>query len=104
MSNAKQGGDAAASSRRISGQLRRAWNKATPMTTPKPPIDRFPIDHGETGKPPSRQQMNAQMGTAYVYVAATGELIPIPREGDPDFDEKIQKVAAALRPKREIMG
>jgi hypothetical protein len=75
------------------------------MTTPKPPIDRFHIDHGGTVEPTPRQQMNArQMGTAYVYVGATGELIPIPREGDPDFDEKIQKVAAALRPKREIMG
>jgi hypothetical protein len=73
------------------------------MTTSKPPIDRFPIDHGETGEPPPRQQMNAwQMGTAYVYVGATGELIPIPREGDPDFDEKMEKVAAALRPKREV--
>jgi hypothetical protein len=67
------------------------------------PDDRFPIDHGETGESPPRQQMNAQqMGTAYVYVGATGELIPIPREGDPEFDEKIKKVAAALRPKREV--
>jgi hypothetical protein len=41
------------------------------------------------------------MGTAYVWVGATGELIPIPRDGDPDSDEKMEKVAAALRPKRE---
>jgi hypothetical protein len=69
------------------------------MTTLKPLIDRLPIDQGETGKSPPRQQMNArQMGTAYVYVGATGELTPIPREGDPDFDEKMTKVAAALRP------
>ena len=69
----------------------------------KPPDDRFHLDGGETGEPPPRQQMNArQMGTAYVWVGATGELIPIPREGDPDFDEKMEKVAAALRPKREI--
>ena len=73
------------------------------MTTPKPPIDRCPIDHGETGEPPSRQQMNArQMGTAYVWVGATGELIPIPHEGDPDFDENMAIVTAALRPKREF--
>jgi hypothetical protein len=81
--------------------LRSAW-KATPTTTPKPPIDRFHIDRDETGESPPCQRMNArQMGTAYVWVGATGELIPIPREGDPDFDEKMEKVAAALRPKRE---
>jgi hypothetical protein len=87
------------------GSIAPRLNKATLMTTPKPPIDRFHIDHGETGEPPPRQQMNArQMGTAYVYVGATGELIPIPREGDADFDEKMKKVAAALRPRGEIMG
>ncbi len=72
------------------------------MTTSKPPIDRFPIDYDESGESPPRQQINSgQMGTAYVWVGATCELIPIPREGDPDFDEKMEKVAAALRPKRE---
>ena len=63
---------------------------------------RFDIDHGENGEPPpSRQQIHTPqqwMGTAYVWNGGTCELIPIPREGDPDFDEKMQRVAAALRP------
>jgi hypothetical protein len=42
------------------------------------------------------------MGTVYVWAGATCELIPTPREGDLDFDEKMKKVTAALRPKREF--
>jgi hypothetical protein len=39
------------------------------------------------------------MGPAYVCVGSSCELIRIPREGDVGFQEKMERVAAALRPK-----
>lgn len=48
---------------------------------------------------PARGTAPQWLGPAYVWVGATAQLIPIPVEGDVGFQEKMERVAAALRPK-----
>ena len=77
-------------------------------------MTRFDIDESDRPSPRSASFASAlertfaparglappqSMGPAYVWVGSSCELIRIPREGDVGFQEKMERVAAALRPK-----
>lgn len=65
-------------------------------------IDQFDIDTGTNDTLPSARPFNSQRnGTAYVWDGGNCRLIPIPREGDADFDKKMRCVTAALKGERE---
>jgi hypothetical protein len=55
---------------------------------------RFDIDHGEL---PSRRTNVQQVGTSYLWIGSTGQLIQILNPGEAGYEENRKIVAAALR-------
>jgi hypothetical protein len=64
---------------------------------PEPPLDRIDIDHGVNNAPPPRRRQTQQCGPAYWWNAATQELIEIPREDDPEYEQKVRMITAAIQ-------
>jgi hypothetical protein len=56
---------------------------------------RFDIDHGEL---PSRQIKAQQVGTSYLWIGRTGQLVQILNPGDAGYEENRKIVEGALHP------
>jgi hypothetical protein len=56
---------------------------------------RFDIDHGEL---PSRRSSAQQVGTSYLWIGRTGQLIQILNPGDAGYEENRKIVEGALHP------
>jgi hypothetical protein len=56
---------------------------------------RFDIDHGEL---PSRQINVRQVGTSYLWIGSTGQLIQILNPGEAGYEENRKIVDGALHP------
>jgi hypothetical protein len=65
------------------------------MTTRRTHTERLDIDHGEL---PSRQMNVQQVGTSFLWIGSTGQLIEILNPGDAGYEENRKIVEGALRP------
>ena len=67
-----------------------------PMTriVRQPHTDRFDIDRGIDAR--SRRVNAQQVGTSYLWIGSTGQLIQILNPGDPGYEENYKIVSAAL--------
>jgi hypothetical protein len=65
---------------------------------PELPFERLDIDHATNNAPPPRGQRSArQDGPAYWWNAATQELIEIPPEDHPDYEQYERRITATIR-------